>query len=53
MLGRRLKGLDHNFLLVIGIILGLNLLVLSSATANMNVDALYYVKRQARGSCWV
>jgi rod shape determining protein RodA len=47
MLGRRLKGLDHNFLLVIGITLGLNLLVLSSATANMNADALYYVKRQA------
>jgi rod shape determining protein RodA len=47
MLARRLKGLDHNFLLVLGIILGLNLLVLSSATANMNTDALYYVKRQA------
>ncbi len=47
MLGRRLKGLDYNFLLVLGIILGLNLLVLSSATANMNADVLYYVKRQA------
>jgi len=47
MFGRRLKGIDLNFLLVLGIILGLNLLVLSSATANMNADALYYVKRQA------
>jgi rod shape determining protein RodA len=47
MLGRRLKGLDHNFLLVLGIILVLNLLILSSATANMNADVLYYVKRQA------
>jgi rod shape determining protein RodA len=47
MFGRRLKGIDLNFLLVLGIILGLNLLVLSSATANLNADALYYVKRQA------
>jgi rod shape determining protein RodA len=47
MLDRRLKGLDLNFLLVIAITLGLNLLVLSSATANMDADPLHYVKRQA------
>ncbi len=47
MLSRRLKGLDFNFLLVIGILLGLNLVVLSSAAASMPQGALYYVKRQA------
>jgi rod shape determining protein RodA len=47
MLRRRLKGLDLNFLLALGILLGLNLLVLSSATAHLNADPLYYVKRQA------
>lgn len=36
MPGRRfLKGLDYNLLLIIGLILVLNLLVLSSASASM------------------
>jgi rod shape determining protein RodA len=48
MPGRRLlKGLDLNFLLVIGIILGFNLLVLSSASATFPGGALVYVKKQA------
>jgi rod shape determining protein RodA len=47
MLSRRLKGLDLNFLLVIGILLGLNLLVMSSASAATPNGAVYYVERQA------
>lgn len=47
MLSRRLKGLDLNFLLVIGILLGLNLLVLSSAAITAPHGAAYYMERQA------
>ncbi len=47
MFSRRLKNLDYNFLLVIGLILVMNLLVLSSAAAATHEGALYYVKRQA------
>ncbi|MGD0153850.1 MAG: rod shape-determining protein RodA [Thermacetogeniaceae bacterium] len=47
MFSRRLRNLDYNFLLVIGLILVMNLLVLSSAAAATHEGALYYVKRQA------
>ncbi len=48
MPGRRfLKGLDYNLLLIIGLILVLNLLVLSSASASMPEGPLFYVKKQA------
>lgn len=47
MLSRRLRSLDYNFLLVIGLILGLNLLVLSSAAGTTGEGALFYVERQA------
>lgn len=47
MLNRRLwRNLDYTFLFVIVLILGLSLLVLSSATANIGTDPLFYVKKQ-------
>jgi rod shape determining protein RodA len=47
MLSRRLKSLDLTLLLVIGITLGLDLLVLSSAAVTTYEGALFYVERQA------
>lgn len=50
MLNRRfLKNLDYTFLCVIVLILGLSLLILSSATANIGTDPLLYVKKQLFG----
>ncbi|MDH7577200.1 MAG: rod shape-determining protein RodA [Bacillota bacterium] len=47
MLNRRLlKNVDYTFLFVICLILGLSLLILSSATANIGTDPLFYVKKQ-------
>lgn len=47
MLNRRLlKSLDYTFLFVVLLILGLSLLILSSATANIGTDPLFYVKKQ-------
>ncbi len=48
MLNRRLViNLDYTFPFVILLILGLSLLILSSATANIGSDPLFYVKKQA------
>ncbi|MGB9792988.1 MAG: FtsW/RodA/SpoVE family cell cycle protein, partial [Thermacetogeniaceae bacterium] len=41
-----LKKLDYNFLIAIVLMLGMSLLVLSSATANLASDPLFYVKKQ-------
>lgn len=41
-----LKKLDYNFLSSVILMLGLSLLVLSSATANIGSDPLFYVKKQ-------
>jgi rod shape determining protein RodA len=41
-----LKNLDYNFLLVITLILGISLLVLSSATAHIGSNPWFYVKKQ-------
>jgi rod shape determining protein RodA len=50
MFNRRFwRSLDYTFLLVIALILGLSLLVLSSATANIGSDPSQYVKKQLFG----
>lgn len=43
---RLLKNLDYTLLSVIFLILGMSLLVLSSATANISTDPFFYVKKQ-------
>lgn len=44
---RLLKNLDYILIIDIIVLLGMSLLVLSSATANFTSDPLYYVKRHA------
>jgi rod shape determining protein RodA len=43
---KSLKNLDYNLILVITLILGLSLMVLSSATASISSDHFFYVKKQ-------
>lgn len=45
---KQLRNLDYPLLAVAAIILGLSLVVLSSASANVSGDSLFYVKRQVQ-----